>query len=93
MPNFPLSIITPQGKIFEDQVGFVKAPGAEGSLGILKNHAPIVVMLKKGVLELDYNNARKTFMIESGFLEVDPDSNVLVLTEKAVEVNPSYSTN
>ena len=42
-----LEIITPDKKVYSGDVESVKLPGAEGSFGILNNHAPIIASLKK----------------------------------------------
>jgi F0F1-type ATP synthase epsilon subunit len=52
MADFPTTIVTPQGKIFEDKIESLSAPGAEGYLGILAHHAPLVAMLATGILKL-----------------------------------------
>ncbi len=42
-----LEIITPDKKVYSGDVEAVKLPGAEGSFGVLKNHAPLIATLKK----------------------------------------------
>ena len=46
-----LEIITPDKKIFEGEVAIVTFPGSDGSFQVLNNHAPLVSLLKDGVVE------------------------------------------
>jgi F-type H+-transporting ATPase subunit epsilon len=41
-----LEIVTPEARIFSDEVDTVVLPGVEGELGILPMHAPLVTTLK-----------------------------------------------
>ncbi|MBL7884493.1 MAG: F0F1 ATP synthase subunit epsilon, partial [Bacteroidia bacterium] len=47
-----LEIITPDKKVYSGDVTSVKLPGAEGSFGIMNNHAPIIATLKKGTVKV-----------------------------------------
>jgi len=84
MPTYQFSIITPQGKIFDDSVDALTAPGTEGSFGVLAKHTPMVVALKNGVLSIKQNNVEKIFAVKSGVLEVSHENNVLLLSDEAV---------
>ena len=77
-----LKIVTPDEVFFEGAVEHVMAPGSEGYLGILKNHAALVTPINKG--NLTYRNAEgktQSFKVEGGFLEIFKNR-VLVLTDK-----------
>lgn len=66
-----LEIITPDEKLFEDEVKSVVVPGVDGLLGILDNHAPLISALKKGVIKVTDNaSAKHTFEISGGVIEV-----------------------
>ena len=52
-----LEIITPDKKVFEGEVAIVTFPGSDGSFQVLNNHAPLVSLLKDGVVE--YKTADK----------------------------------
>ena len=56
-----LEIITPDKKVFSGDVEEVKLPGADGSFGILNNHAPIIATLKKGTVKV--TDSKKTLLI------------------------------
>jgi F-type H+-transporting ATPase subunit epsilon len=76
-----LEIITPDKKLFEDDVKSVILPGIDGSFGILDKHAPMISALKKGEIEAtDNNSTRHKFEINGGVVEV-LNNKVIVLAE------------
>jgi F-type H+-transporting ATPase subunit epsilon len=60
----------------------VVAPGAEGSLGILPSHAPLVTLLKEGELRVKSNGSEESLAIHGGFMEV-VNNKVVVLADTA----------
>ncbi len=52
-----LDIVTPDKNLFQGEVDYVYCPGAHGSFGILKNHAPIIATLKSGNVRIKVANA------------------------------------
>ena len=84
MTPYPVTVLTPHGKLFEDQVEFISAPGVEGYLGIMARHAPMVAMLGKGVLKTQKSGNEQFWAINSGVLEVNKKGEVLVLADAAV---------
>jgi F-type H+-transporting ATPase subunit epsilon len=56
-------------------------PGAEGSFGLMNNHAAMIATLKKGNIELiEENNTAHTFEVKGGVVEVFKNK-VIVLAE------------
>ncbi len=47
-----LQIITPEKILYSSDVGLIQLPGVKGSFTVLKNHAPIVSLLSKGVIRV-----------------------------------------
>jgi F-type H+-transporting ATPase subunit epsilon len=45
-----LEIVTPEKRVFDDEVDFVTVPTASGEAGILTHHAPLISALKQGIL-------------------------------------------
>ncbi len=80
--TFQLEILTPDKKVFSGEVTYLKAPGAEGYLGILANHAPMLAALQIGELEIEIQNQRQFFALSGGFLEV-LNNHVRLLAETA----------
>ena len=76
-----LEIITPDKKVYSGDVDAIKLPGAEGSFGILNNHAPIIATLKKGTVKVtDTKKNIENFEINGGVVEVQ-NNKVIVLAE------------
>lgn len=75
-----VDIITPDTNLFSGVASSVVVPGLEGSLGILENHAPIISVLKKGVVELKTSEGDKTFEVNGGVLEMQ-NNKVVILAE------------
>ena len=82
---YHLSIITPQGKFFEDDVEFLSAPGKEGVFNVLANHTPMISLLKEGTLRIKTNGIEQSFPTTQGILEVNAQNQVLVLLDSHPE--------
>ena len=69
--TFPLSIVTPERTILSESVISIQLPAADGSLGILAGHAPLVAALGAGeCVVLTAAGAREALAIAGGFVEV-----------------------
>lgn len=80
---YKLSIITPDKKIFEDEVVSLVAPSELGYLGVLANHAPLITTLVKGnIIIRGKNESLTTFKSDGGFLEVRDNQAAIVLEKK-----------
>lgn len=79
-----LEILTPEKKIFEGEVSIATLPGADGSFQVLDNHAPLISLLKEGVIEYKDKTARHTVHITGGVVEV-LSNKVMVLADGTVE--------
>lgn len=76
-----LEIITPEKTVYTGEVEAVKLPGAEGSFGILNNHAPLIATLKKGTVKVtDVTKKIENFVINGGVVEV-LNNKIIVLAE------------
>ena len=78
-----LEIVTPEAKIFSNEVSTVVLPGSLGEMGVLPNHAPIVTSLIPGELRYTKDNVTMEFAIGEGFAEIT-GTTVKVLTDLAV---------
>lgn len=81
--TFPLSIVTPEKTILSEIVQGIQLPAANGSLGILAGHAPLLAELSVGecVVKLA-SGAEEQLVIAGGFVEVSRDK-VTVLADTA----------
>ena len=77
-----LEIVTPEKLAYRDQVDEVLVPGADGQLGILPHHTPLITTLGVGELRIRKGAAEEYFAIVGGFLQVRPDK-VVVMAETA----------
>lgn len=81
---FKLSVVTPEKTVFETDVRSIVAPGSEGYLGILSNHAPLITALMPGILSIIDEGGNETFYsISGGFLEVS--GNIATILADAIE--------
>lgn len=80
-----LEIVTPEGRVFSDEVDTVVLPGFEGEMGVLPMHAPLVTTLQPG--ELRYSKAGKAteLAVGEGLVEITGQS-ARILTDMAVGV-------
>ena len=79
-----LVVVTPEKKVVDTDTDQVELPGELGYLGILPGHAPLVSLLKSGVLTYGAGGSEKSLAISTGFVEVAGDS-VSVLADLAEE--------
>ena len=77
-----LDIVTPERELFSSKVDIVLAPGPQGQLGILPNHAPLITVLGEGVLVTRRGEEEYSFAIHGGYMQVLPDQ-VIVLADVA----------
>src|SRR3954447_2346497 len=83
--KFPVEVLTPEGKVFSDEVEMVSTRTATGSIGILANHAPLMAILDPTELRLYKSDSDVVkFAQGEGYLQVVENS-ALVLVEEAVE--------
>jgi len=81
----PLSvhIVTAEREVFaEEGVDEVVAPGSEGELTVLPSHAPLLTMIKPGIMRLVKTGEDIDVAITGGFLEVR-DDRVTILADAA----------
>ena len=75
-----LRVITPERIALDTQVQSVRIPGADGSLGILPRHAPMVAALDTGLLHYRVEGKETVLFVSGGFAEVRGET-VRVVTE------------
>ena len=83
--KFRAEVLTPEGKVFDDEVEMVSTRTTVGSIGILANHAPLMAILDPTELRLYKSESDIVrFAQGEGYLQV-VDNSALVLVEEAVE--------
>ena len=90
MASLRLEIITAERIVLtEEMVDSVRVPGADGVVGILPRHAPLMTTLAPGELIMRKGEEEESFFVTGGFLEVR-DNQVAVLadaSERAEEID------
>ncbi|NOU95042.1 F0F1 ATP synthase subunit epsilon [Paenibacillus sp. LMG 31456] len=82
MSTFLLEIVTPERKVYAEQVDMISVKGSEGELGILPNHIPLVTPLKIAPVIVKQNGQSHYIAVNGGFMEVRKDK-VVILAESA----------
>ncbi len=73
-----LEVVTPDGAIFSEMVESVQVPAAEGSLGVLANHAPLMAQLLMGLVTYRRDGNEDFIYISGGYMEVS-NNHVMIL--------------
>jgi F-type H+-transporting ATPase subunit epsilon len=85
MDTFRFELTSPEKLVYSGDVEHVVVPGSEGEFGVLANHAPLIAMLRPGILTILGAN-EKRFVVRGGFAEVNP-TGLTVLADFAVAVD------
>ena len=78
-------IVSQDRTVFQGDVDIVILPGAAGEMGILPHHAPVLAILKYGVIKLRHNGKEELFTVAGGMAEVQPDI-VTILADAAENI-------
>lgn len=86
MASFTLELVSPEKLLFSDAVEMAEIPAAEGDMGVLPGHAPMIVALRGGVIRVHKGGqvARRLF-VAGGFAEVTAER-CTVLADEATPV-------
>lgn len=83
MSKLRFELVSPERVVYsDDDVDIVIAPGADGELGILPNHAPLLTALGIGELRVRKGEEEETFAVHGGYLEVLANK-VIVMADTA----------
>ena len=84
MKTIKVSVVTPDGPVYESDVEMVSTKALSGELGILPGHIPLVAPLAIGVVRLKKPRGKQQDLVavSGGFLEVRPDK-VTILAQSA----------
>ncbi|HEX7569585.1 MAG TPA: F0F1 ATP synthase subunit epsilon [Verrucomicrobiae bacterium] len=81
-----LEIVTPEAKIFSDDVEMVTLAGVEGEMGILPGHAPVMTQLAAGELVVRKEGRNIFLAVGDGFVQITGER-VAVLTDMAIKAD------
>ena len=77
-----LEVITPERRVYEEDVDMVVAPASEGYVGILPHHTPLFTTLGPGEFRVKRGGVEEVLAVFGGFMDVRGDR-VVVLTDAA----------
>ncbi|MCL2427826.1 MAG: ATP synthase F1 subunit epsilon [Alphaproteobacteria bacterium] len=82
-----LEIVSPEKLLLSRPVEMVVIPAAEGEIGVLPGHAPMILMLRGGTIRIYENNqVSARLFVGGGFAEITPER-CTVLANEAIPVN------
>src|SRR5712692_9731815 len=84
--TFEVSLVTPEGSAYDGEAEMLIVPGADGEIGVLARHAPLVAMLKAGSTRVHVRRGQdvREFATGPGFFKVEQDR-ALALVDDAVD--------
>ena len=82
MKTIKVSVVTPDGPVYESDVEMVSTKAQSGELGILPGHIPMVAPLQIGAVRLKNGGKTELVAVSGGFVEVRPDQ-VTILAQSA----------
>ena len=87
--TFDLSVVTPEGPVYEGEAQMLIVPGAAGEIGVLARHAPLVAMLQAGEIRVKAGGEWQSFAAGPGYFKVQHDRAIALVDDavKAEEID------
>jgi F-type H+-transporting ATPase subunit epsilon len=82
MATFRFELVSPDRIAFSGEVDQVDVPGSEGDFGVLAGHAPLIALLRPGLMTVYAGGKQTKLVVLGGFAEVGPDG-LTVLADMA----------
>jgi F-type H+-transporting ATPase subunit epsilon len=82
MATFHFDLVSPEMIAFSGEVEQVDIPGAEGDFGVLAGHAPVVAVIRPGILTVTASGTQKKIVVLGGLAEVS-EKGLTVLADVA----------
>lgn len=73
MATFHFDLVSPERLLFSGDVDQVDVPGAEGDFGVFAGHAPMVTVVRPGILTIFREGKEEKIVVLGGFAEVGPN--------------------
>ena len=83
MATLKLEIVTPEAKIYSEDVDMVTLPGIEGEMGIFPMHVPLMTQIAPGEIVVRKNGQDFHLAVGEGFVEITADR-VAVMSDMAI---------
>ena len=85
MATFHFELVSPDRISFSGEVDQVDVPGSEGDFGVLAGHAPLIALLRPGLMTVYAAGEKTKLVVLGGFAEVGPDG-LTVLADVATSL-------
>ena len=85
MATFHFELVSPDKISFSGEVDQVDVPGSEGDFGVLAGHAPLIALLRPGLMTVYAGGEQTKLVVLGGFAEVGPDG-LTVLADVATRL-------
>ena len=85
MATFHFDLVSPEKLAFSGEVDQVDVPGTEGDFGVLAGHAPVVAVVRPGILTIISGGTRQKVVVLGGVAEVS-EKGLTVLADTATSV-------
>ncbi len=85
MSTFHFDLVSPEKLAFSGEVDQVDVPGVEGDFGVLAGHAPVVAVIRPGILTVTAGGNQQKIVVLGGLAEVS-DKGLTVLADVATSV-------
>ena len=85
MATFHFELVSPDKISFSGEVDQVDVPGSEGDFGVLAGHAPLIALIRPGIMTVHAAGEQTQLVVLGGFAEVGPDG-LTVLADVATSV-------
>jgi len=86
MATLKLEIVTPEAKIYSEDVEMVTLPGVEGEMGVYPMHIPLMTEILAGEVCARKSGENFFLAVGSGFVEITGDR-VAILTDMAIKAD------
>ncbi|APF36232.1 F0F1 ATP synthase subunit epsilon [Chelatococcus daeguensis] len=84
MATFTFELVSPERLLFSGEVESVVVPSSEGEMTVMAGHAPVMAVLKPGVVAVsEGKGAVRRLFVRGGFADVGPDG-LTILAEVAL---------
>jgi len=85
-----VDLVAPDGKVWSGTARQVCAPAADGEIGILSGHIPVLSVLRRGELRINpVDGPVLRWIVEGGFLSVDSDQVTVVVDSFEATTGPT----
>ena len=82
--SFPFELVSPERLLVSEQVESVVIPGSEGEMTVMAHHAPLMAVLKPGVIRVrSQSGQEERYLAFGGFADITPEG-CTVLAESAI---------